>query len=303
MIKKIRDMMESGGIYDFSPKYFLSYIKRFLQGQKDIALRYSHKSGKLRIKCYGNVKDREFKTAEMLLAAFEQIHYDLKQDLNMNVSCHDLCRVRKRHMYAYCKRSGAKNITTIPDYYFINWKEYGIYDYEKMRKEMIAASQKKPEQDKLFWIGNIKNSVLREKLWQLGKSDPRIEFVASNMTGGEYRNYVSMIDQTKYKYLLDVEGIAWSSRRKLLLFSGRPLFIVEDDWEEFFSRDLEPFIHYIPVKRDLSDLIKQLDWAESHEDEAQEIAKRAMDYAVNHLKRSDAINALAGIMLRLGSQD
>ena len=38
---------------------------------------------------------------------------------------------------------------------------------------------------------------------------------------------------------------------------------------------LEPWVHYIPVALDLSDLAKNVQWAIDHDDEAQAIVRRA----------------------------
>mmetsp|Transcript_1512 Transcript_1512/g.2037 ORF Transcript_1512/g.2037 Transcript_1512/m.2037 type:complete len:90 (+) Transcript_1512:24-293(+) len=42
---------------------------------------------------------------------------------------------------------------------------------------------------------------------------------------------------------------------------------------------LEPFVHFIPVREDLSDLIDKLEWARAHDEEAQRIAKRGKAFA------------------------
>ena len=36
---------------------------------------------------------------------------------------------------------------------------------------------------------------------------------------------------------------------------------------EYFYKDLKPYEHYIPFKRDLSDLNEKLQWAKDHDEE------------------------------------
>jgi hypothetical protein len=48
------------------------------------------------------------------------------------------------------------------------------------------------------------------------------------------------------------------------------------DW---FFKELRPWYHYVPVRTDLSDLKEKFDWAEAHQDEAQQIAERGRNFS------------------------
>lgn len=37
---------------------------------------------------------------------------------------------------------------------------------------------------------------------------------------------------------------------------------------------LKPWKHYVPIKRNLSDLLEKIEWAKEHDEEAKKIAKR-----------------------------
>ncbi|KAJ7101945.1 glycosyl transferase family 90-domain-containing protein [Mycena epipterygia] len=50
-------------------------------------------------------------------------------------------------------------------------------------------------------------------------------------------------------------------------------------FEEYFNDWLRPFEHYVPVKADLSDLVRQINWANEHPDEARVIQQRGMEVA------------------------
>jgi glycosyltransferase involved in cell wall biosynthesis len=49
---------------------------------------------------------------------------------------------------------------------------------------------------------------------------------------------------------------------------------------EFFHRDLVAWKHYIPVKRDLSDLLDRVQWAFDHPEECDRMAEAAQAFAV-----------------------
>jgi hypothetical protein len=67
---------------------------------------------------------------------------------------------------------------------------------------------------------------------------------------------VSLWDHRNFKYLIDCPGIGYSGRLKWLLASGRPVFIVERKIVEYWLESLQPWVHFIPVKEDLSDLME-----------------------------------------------
>jgi len=85
--------------------------------------------------------------------------------------------------------------------------------------------------------------------------------------------YISLTDLIKtYSILIDIEGNGYSGRLKYLLWSHRPVIIVDRPHKEYFFEFLEEWKHYIPVKRDLSDLIEKTQWCLTNYFKAQEIA-------------------------------
>jgi hypothetical protein len=80
-------------------------------------------------------------------------------------------------------------------------------------------------------------------------------------------------DQISYKYLLSLEGWDVASSLKWLLYSSSVVFMAPPrkvSWamEEF----LEPYVHYVPLKADISDLQEQLEWARNHDVECHRMA-------------------------------
>lgn len=72
------------------------------------------------------------------------------------------------------------------------------------------------------------------------------------------------------------------------LFGGGSLVFKQDSkYYETFYDDLVPYVHYIPIKRDLSDLTEKIQWAKLNDDNAHRIAKEGQKYAVNNLLPKD----------------
>lgn len=80
------------------------------------------------------------------------------------------------------------------------------------------------------------------------------------------------------KYLVDLDGNGWSSRLLGQLALGCVIFKVEPLYYEFFWSLLIPYVHYVPIRRDMSDLVSQIEYARAHDEEMQAIAMAARDF-------------------------
>ncbi|KAF7297412.1 CAP10 domain-containing protein [Mycena indigotica] len=94
-----------------------------------------------------------------------------------------------------------------------------------------------------------------------------------NITGDAPRE-----DVYQYKYALDVDGNSFSGRYLGLLRSGSLVF-KSTAFEEYFSDWLRPFVHFIPVRPDLSDLAAKVAWARTNDQEARRIQQRGWEFA------------------------
>ena len=112
--------------------------------------------------------------------------------------------------------------------------------------------------------------------------------------------FLSMPEQAKqYQFLIDLPGAGWSGRLQTLLFSNRPIIIVQPKFCEHWFYDLVPWTHYIPVKPDLSDLLSIVTWCFQNESTTFQIAKNALEYAKHNLKREHEINRIRDSILNV----
>ena len=82
--------------------------------------------------------------------------------------------------------------------------------------------------------------------------------------------HVSMPKFFNYKYQISLDGTVASYRFPYLLAGDGLIFKQKSSYYEHFYRDLIPNKHYIPIKKDLSDLIEKIQWAKDHDDEVRE---------------------------------
>ncbi|KAJ6528976.1 glycosyl transferase family 90-domain-containing protein [Mycena capillaripes] len=85
-------------------------------------------------------------------------------------------------------------------------------------------------------------------------------------------------DSYGFKYVLDVDGAAFSGRFLGLLRSGSLVF-KSTIFNEFFNDWLRPFEHYVPVLPDLSDLVEKVEWANANPEEARLIQQKGQEMA------------------------
>lgn len=199
-----------------------------------------------------------------------------------------------------------------PDFNFDKWVEVGNYDYHNITQKMLLESNKPPEIQQLYWIGSYDCHWSRRQAGQLTKNDSRINIVNVHNWHWDDKlqravtnngKYTSMIDHCKFKYLIDFQGYGYSGRTKYLLHSGRPLFFVLRDWNEYWYFDMKPMVHFIPIKPDLSDFYEKFEWAENNYSKAIEIANNAKQFAIDNLKRSDAIEKYKRILIQEGTKN
>lgn len=103
-------------------------------------------------------------------------------------------------------------------------------------------------------------------------------------------NKLTKQQQSQYKYVLEIEGNVAAHRiASDMLFGSVPL-IVESGYRLWFEHLLKPYVHYIPIKSDFSDLVEKLRWCHTHDEECHQIAKNARQFALDILKKEVIMN-------------
>lgn len=101
---------------------------------------------------------------------------------------------------------------------------------------------------------------------------------------GVFASFCSLEDHLKYKYLLDIDGNSSSYERPaFILFSNSLLFKQQTSNIQWYFKGLKPFLHYIPVASDFSDMKERLNWIRSHDKNARDAIKKANEFACHYL--------------------
>lgn len=79
-------------------------------------------------------------------------------------------------------------------------------------------------------------------------------FLFQDTLGAPPAKEISLVDHCQYKYLFNFRGVAASFRLKHLFLCKSLVYHVGDEWLEFFYPSLKPWVHFIPVDKNLGNL-------------------------------------------------
>lgn len=141
--------------------------------------------------------------------------------------------------------------------------------------DRLAFADKKPA---VVWRGKCfhehRAAVLREFC-----SHPRMDIGQSHAKRrhqADYRPFLSIAQQLEYKFVLSLEGKDVATNLKWILSSNSLCLMPPPRYETWFMEGtLEPYVHYVPLADDCSDLEAKMDYYLAHPDEAERIIANA----------------------------
>jgi len=93
---------------------------------------------------------------------------------------------------------------------------------------------------------------------------------------GDYKNLEQQLD---YKFLISIEGNDVASNLKWMLLSNSVVLMPKPRICSWFMEDkLEPFVHYIPLNDDFTDLEDKYNWCLHNQGECEKISINATHY-------------------------
>jgi hypothetical protein len=183
--------------------------------------------------------------------------------------------------------------------YALRWPQIGIPDAEALLEEMLA-DDRDWHSEKIFWIGTDQHPS-RPALAGMGKGNPDIMDIElmewSSADAGSLRSksrHVPLQEHRAFKYLVDCPGRGYSARLKWLLATGRPVFVVDRDVVEPWHLEMEPWVHFVPVARDLSDLLLHHSRLEADPGLYASLARNGRDFAARRLRVDAQLEHVAG---------
>ena len=104
-----------------------------------------------------------------------------------------------------------------------------------------------------------------------------------------YREKMSIEEMLRYKAIIMLEGNDVSSGMKWALYSNSVVMTqppTKTSWA--MEEMMEPWVHYIPLNQELTDVDEKMQWVIDHDEEAKEIARRGRLWIMDLLFHPDA---------------
>jgi len=108
-----------------------------------------------------------------------------------------------------------------------------------------------------------------------------------NLTGIAQSGFRPLEDWANFKYYMNLDGVVMGGRTNKLMALGGVVLQHQAGYREHIDALAEPYVHYLPVEYDLSDLVAKVQWLQSHDAEAQRMANRARELAWRRMRLED----------------
>ena len=157
----------------------------------------------------------------------------------------------------FSKTSNCK-INVIPNFSLYNWSDAKSSDFFVTKSQILKSNiEWNNKENKIMWSG-LNTSNIRNKMNEIKSSE--IEYYYNliyNYKGAH--TFIDLKDHSKYKYLLDIEGVGYSGRFPYLALTGSCVIILENnknDYKYYYDDLFIENIHYLKVKyNDNDDII------------------------------------------------
>lgn len=211
----------------------------------------------------------------------------------------DMKRVTGNIYYEDCNNNYVKDINFMPPTQFK--KKYtkcifrgsatgcGITTDTNMRLKASMLSYEWNKSGEL--VNKDKENVLDAKLTGINKKPKMYHGVLAEINPKDFpkdmiigkKNFVNIDEQSKYKYILDIDGHVKAFRLGNELRMGSVILLVDSPYKLWFQKYLEPDKHFILINHDLSNLKEKLQWCMKNDDKCENIAKNALKFYNSYL--------------------
>jgi len=114
-------------------------------------------------------------------------------------------------------------------------------------------------------------------------------------------NKLTPYEQSEYKYIIHIDGHVSAFRLSYELSLNSVILIVKSKWDFWFSNMLKPYVHYVPVKEDLSDLISQIKWCRDNDEKCIEIINNAKYFYNTYLQKNSIFDYFQKLFVEMKS--
>lgn len=96
---------------------------------------------------------------------------------------------------------------------------------------------------------------------------------------------IPFVQMSKYKYILNIDGSVTAFRLSAELAFGSVILKVDSKYKIWYLHLLKPWVHYIPIKSDLSDLKEIIHWCKSNQSACEAIGAKAREFYFQYISK------------------
>lgn len=173
----------------------------------------------------------------------------------------------------------------------------GVDTRTNMRLKVAKMSADMPKKPGIPLLdAGITNWNLRPRK---NRDSKYLQTIHPDKLGIKLVNKLSSQEQSKYKYVIHIQGHVSAFRLSMELAMRSVILYVENQWKIWYSDMLIPYTHYVPVKKDLSNLIEQIQWCKEHDKECEQIARNARKFYDTYLQFDGILDYMQKIIVQL----
>jgi hypothetical protein len=125
------------------------------------------------------------------------------------------------------------------------------------------------------------NSIQNQSI----KFDPKYGLGMMNLHHLKPVGRLTMAEQSKYKYIIHIDGNVNAYRLLTTMCTGSLILRVSSEYRSWVDHLIQPGVHYVPVKSDLSNLHSCIKWCLKQDGKCEEIAKNGRELASSVLQK------------------
>ncbi|OCT95405.1 protein O-glucosyltransferase 2 [Xenopus laevis] len=263
-------------------------------GERQSLCHYTIKNNKIYIKTYGEHVGFRIFMDSLLLSLTSKVKVP---DVEFFVNLGDWPLEKKKSgdihpIFSWCGSSDSMDIV-MPTYDLTDsiLETMGRVSLDMLSVQANSGPKWEEKNSTAFWRGRD-SCKERLELVKLSRKHPEMIdaafthfffFKHDESLYGPIVQPIPFFDFFKYKYQILIDGTVAAYRMPYLL-AGNSVILKQDSlYYEHFYNELQPWKHYVPFKRDLSDLLEKIQWVKDHDAKAKRIAEAGREFARNNL--------------------
>ncbi|KAF9406309.1 hypothetical protein HW555_013264, partial [Spodoptera exigua] len=278
---------------------FQKIINKYHQPESTSFCHYAIKQNELYRNCYGKHVGFNMFSDNILLSLMRKVKLP---DMDLVINLGDWPLVHKKDkplpVFSWCGSDDTYDIV-MPTYDLTEsaLENMGRVTLDTLSVQSGAEIAWDEREPRAVWRGRDSRAE-RLKLIDIARANP--DLFNASLTNffffrdkesqyGPKQPHISFFKFFDFKYQINVDGTVAAYRMPYLLAGGGLVLKQQSPYYEHFYPQLVPWEHFVPVKRDLSDLVDRVKWARDNDDKAKQIAGNARNFANNNLLPQNVI--------------